>query len=773
MNKDILMTLDRINAILTDFCSQEDLGTIEKNGNEENVDLRVFNLMETMYPDNKIVVQNLKNEEVYSYLKSKRKSGKKGRSDITLFNYYNTRSIELLIENKFDKEKGNPIDEAIKYCENINSSGKFVCRIAIGFNPFDTCQIITKVLSSEGTWNNLVINGKTINGFIGQEILQLIYSNPGVTTFTLLKKEEETYTRNEFRKILDSDLPTLFRNMSDIANKHFLKISFVVAYISLKIILEKQEAIGDPVKDEANKIVIWRNNDLPVDPNCNTLRSVADIKSAVNAIAGTTAKKELQDKYKYIFCLEENLTFNDLLDKIRTTETKNNISQVNSSINKMKVILDKIKNQAEYKYEFDLFGEVYESLADDKTKAELGQYFTKRHIIRPIVNMLLKPSDLEAIINNHKTICDPFCGTGGMLTESFKHIRNYCNEKYPEKNTSEIANKVIFGYDIIDINISKTKINMTLAEDGYSVIEVRDSLSTLQEENKFDYIITNVPYGAGYTEGIVTNLNDVKTVNSIQDRDIVINRIKNFEKQNNTKKLEYNALIKVVQILKEGGKAMVIIPDGILENPTFSKLREWFLVKCKIETIISLPRYAFAPYTKEKTYAVIFQKRKTTNKEELIETINDIDVDEKFYAYIVDNDGYANSDKQYETNLKNEDGKPLHNELANYIDVHGEFHASIIEQICRARQEDNDEHYNEWGEKIEGKKYGYIYIRDILSAFYYKSEEEKESNKVYSLNLLPEKYFRPTKFENLDYQKLKEMRISIENDIKHIIGEIS
>lgn len=773
MKIELTMSVDRINAILTDFCSQEDLGNIEMSGDEENIDLRVFNLMETMYPENKIVVQGLKKEKVYSCIKSKKQTGKKGRSDITLFNYFKNNSIDILIENKLDKSKENPIDEAIGYCENINKSGSFVCRVAIGFNPFDSCQIITKILSNDGKWENLIINRKIINGFIGQEILQLIYSNPGITEFCLIKKEEETYTRNDFKKILDSDLPSLFRNMSDIANRYFLKISFVVAFISLKIILEKQEAIGEPVKDEANKIVIWRNNDIKVDSNVNALRSVADIKSAVNAIAGTTAKKELQDKYRYIFCLEENLTFNDLLDKIRTTETKNNISQIDSSINKMKGILDKIKNQAEYKYDFDLFGEVYESLADDKTKAELGQYFTKRHIIRPIVNILLRPSDLESIINDNKTICDPFCGTGGMLTECFKHIRNYCNEKYPEKNTSDIANKVIFGYDIADINISKTKINMTLAEDGYSIIEVRDSLLTLKEENCYDYIITNVPYGPGYSEGIVTNLSDVNTVNSTDDRDLIINRIKNFEKQNNTKKLEYNALIKVVQILKEGGKAMVIIPDGILENPTFSKLREWFLVKCKIELIISLPRYAFAPYTKEKTYAVIFQKRKTSNKEELIETISDIDSDEKFYAYIVDNDGYANSDKQYETNMKDELGKPLHNELSNYIDIYGDFHASVMEQICRSRKEDEDSHYNEWGQKIEGKKYGYIYIRDVIKDYYYKSDEEVESNKVYALNLLPEKYFRPTKFEKLDYKSLIKYRLEIEKEVMQLLGDES
>lgn len=775
------LKLERIHAITTDFCTQEDLEDIYIDGEEEHVDIRVFNLMENLYPNEKIVPQTLKDVEVYSYIKSKRKTGKKGRSDITLYNYFKNNSIDIMIENKFDKTKKNPIDEAIGYCEDINNSGKYICRVAIGFNPFDSCQIITKILSTDGTWEDLVINGRVINGFIGQEILQLIYSNAGITTFNLNAKVEEHFTRAEFRKILDTDLPIVFRNMTDIANNDALKISFTVAFISLKVILEKQESMGNPVKDESGKIVVWRNNDINIDGNVNSLKNVNDIKAAVAAIAGVAAQNELKSKYKYIFQLDELFSFNDLIDKIRATETKNHVSQENSSINRMKAILDKIKSQSEYHYEFDLFGEVYESLADNKTKSALGAYFTKRHIIRPIVNILLKPSDIEAIINEEKTICDPFCGTGGMLTESFKHIKTYCNEKYPDKDTSKVASKVIYGYDVIDLNVSKTKINMTLAEDGYSIIDSRDSLTTLGLPDQYcddklipieyDYIITNVPYGDGDKNEIVRNIGEKpKTINKTDDRSVMINRVLNFEADNNTQKLEYNALIKVVQLLKEGGKAIVIIPDGLLENPSFSRMREWFLVKCKIEQIISLPKFAFAPYTKEKTYAVIFQKRKTNIEEGVVQTISDIDTDEKFYAYIIDNDGYANSDKQYETNLKDEDNKPLHNEVSPYTDVYGEYHPSFLEQICKSRKEDIDEHYDEWKRKINGKKYGYIYIREVLKDFYYRGDSETEANKVYRLNLLPEKYFRQTEYENLTLEELILKREKIEKELKKMFG---
>lgn len=765
------MKSDRINSIISDYCTQDDLKDIEKDSQEEMVDIRVFNLMETMYTDNIIVAQNKKNEPVYKLLKSKQHDGKRGRSDITLFNYFENNSIDIMIENKFDKTKGNPINEAIEYCNNINESGIYTCRVAVGFNLYDNSQLITKVLDENGNWSDLKINGKVINGFIGQEILQLIYSHAGVTEFDFKVKIEEKYTRGEFKKILDSDLPIIFRKMSDIASDDALKISFTIAFISLKVILEKQEDLKNNIVDEIGRRVVWRNSNEKIDLNSiNALRNVNDIKLAVKAIVGDTASRELRDKYKDIFDLDK-YTFNELIDKILKTEAKNKVSTDKSSIMKMKLVLDKIKRQTNYHYEFDLFGEVYESLANNKTKSDLGQYFTKRHIIRPLVNMMLRPNDLEGIINKYKKICDPFCGTGGMLTESFKHIRTYCNEKYPSLDTSEIAKKVIYGYDVIESNVGKTKINMTLAEDGYSVIEQRDSLTTLNQEECFDYIITNVPYGAGESDGIVHNISDVKVIKKNDDKAKIINRIRTFERDNNTQKLEYNSLIKVVQLLKEGGKAIVIVPDGLLENPSFSKMREWLLVKCKIDMIISIPKYAFAPYTKEKTYALFLQKR-ISYDEEQVECLLDIPKDERIYAYILDNDGYANSDKQYETSLRDDKGVPKHNEVTEYFDNNGDFHISILEQICKSRQEDTEEHFNEWGEKINGKKYGYIDVQTILKDYYYRTEEEIESNKEYRLNLLPEKYLRPKEFENLTLEKLIKKREELSEDIKDLINEV-
>lgn len=93
-----------------------------------------------------------------------------------------------------------------------------------------------------------------------------------------------------------------------------------------------------------------------------------------------------------------------------------------------------------------------------------------------------------------------------------------------------------------------------------------------------------------------------------------------------------------------------------------------------------MPKFAFAPYTKEKTYALFIAKRRTPITEEL-ETIQN----EEIWFYIVDNDCFANSDKRFATNRKANDGKWLHDELNTWIDTEGIEHKSIIESAWEKR----------------------------------------------------------------------------------------
>ena len=99
-----------------------------------------------------------------------------------------------------------------------------------------------------------------------------------------------------------------------------------------------------------------------------------------------------------------------------------------------------------------------------------------------------------------------------------------------------------------------------------------------------------------------------------------------------------------MEFLQQRGKACIITPDGVLENPSYKKLRVEILEKCDVYAIISLPKFAFAPYTKEKTYALFLKKRSSE-----VTKIQD----KPIWMYIIDNDGLANSDKRFPTKLRN------------------------------------------------------------------------------------------------------------------------
>lgn len=635
-------------------------------GKENNVDFKVRTTLLPYYKNDENIVKYNETgiKSIDTHIESV--EGKsKGELDVLIFNYFANNNIDMIIENKKLGTKKDPLEQAIMYANGLNRSGMVKCRVVIGNVPKVKVRVLVKK-----EWKPLIINGQEIDYFFGPHILKLIYDNPDENQFKLTELIEKPFTQKNLHTIINK-LKTLYRQITEIQNNDELSINFTVSFIALKMIQEKEN-------------ILW-----------SSFKTPEDIIKAVNNIIGSKADSNLKLKYSDIFIMKnkedvEIFNFKILLSTIDLREHGEGISPAESIIMQIhKEILQIPKKDLE----IDLFGEVYETLASKKTKSSLGEFFTRRHIIQPLVRMFLTDNDIEEIVINKKVVADIACGTGGFLTEAFKYIKKECDEKHTNIDTTELASEVIVGYDINHNNIGRTRINMTLAGDGFSDIKRVNTLSSKDLRDKLDFIITNIPYGQG----------DI-ALSDVDDTD-------DFIKTNNNKRLELNFLIKAIQMLKLGGKALIIVPEGIMEAPTLSPLREYILKQCKIDTIISLPKFSFAPYTKWKTYVLFLQKRAKPLK-----FIKDkILSNERIYAYIVDNDGFANSDKRFATNLKSENGTYLHNELSPYIDNHGAMNLSKIEQVYESKEEDETQSYfNEWNEEIKGKKYGYIQLKEIL-----------------------------------------------------------
>jgi len=658
-----LAKLELPNELLNELLNEK-IKVFVPKGRENEVDYEVRQELLIHFESKEIVKFNNTGIKLIDQHIPSVKGNSEGELDVLIFNKFNN-NIDLIIENKQVKSKKDPLEQAIMYANGLNLSKTVDCRVVIGHIP----GIEVRVLVGK-EWKELFVNGKKVNYFLGPKMLKLIYDNPEINEFKLEELIEKPFTQKDFHNIINK-LKTLYRQIPEIQNNDDLSINFTVSFVALKMVLEKQSKI-------------WSSYTRP-----------RYIEDEVENIIGDMADPILKEKYYDIFVIKnkdnvETFNFKRVLHGIVVSEHKDGIPDIESIVMKIHTELNRIPDKD---LSIDLFGEVYECLASKKTKSSLGEFFTRRHIIQPIVRMFLTDDDIENIITNKKVVGDICCGTGGFLTESFKHIKKECEENYPELDTSVLASEIIVGYDINHNNIGRTRINMTLAGDGFSDIQRLNSLTSTLMRNTFDYILTNIPYGKG--DFAITDPNSEHE----------------FIRNNNNKRLELNFLVKIVSLLKPGGKAAIIVPEGILEAPTLANIREFMLMNCKIDTIISLPKFSFAPYTKWKTYVIFIEKRRKA-----LQTLEDPKLSsERIYMYIVDNDGYANSDKRFPTNLKDENGAYLHNELSPYIDNIGIKYPSRIEQIYELKANDTTHyHLNEWGNEIPGDKYGYVNLKSIL-----------------------------------------------------------
>lgn len=232
----------------------------------------------------------------------------------------------------------------------------------------------------------------------------------------------------------------------------------------------------------------------------------------------------------------------------------------------------------------DSKGDLYEYLLSKvATAGTNGQFRTPRHIIKMMV-ALVKPKPDDIII-------DPAMGSAGFLIEAQKYLReNHADMFLNQKLREHFNNTMFYGNDMDRTMLRIGAMNMLLHGVENPNISYRDSLSEQNtDEEKYSLVLANPPFKGSL---------DYEAVSA------------DLLKITKTKKTELLFLALFLRILKKGGRAAVIVPDGVLfgSSNAHKQIRKEIIDNNKLDAVISMPSGVFKPYAGVSTAILIFTK---------------------------------------------------------------------------------------------------------------------------------------------------------------------
>lgn len=258
----------------------------------------------------------------------------------------------------------------------------------------------------------------------------------------------------------------------------------------------------------------------------------------------------------------------------------------------------------------DIMGDIFEYLLEEvKESGKNGQFRTPRHVIRFMVQ-LLKPE-------LGKTILDPACGSGGFLLNALLNWKAENTDPdvlrlewdgtphdvlpvWPDGRQLDFSS-LFHGYDNDRTMVRIAWMNLILHDLETPEVHQLDSLSKRLKDDQsgtYDYILANPPFTGSVDEG-----------------DLSENRVRFPRKGKDpiTTKSELLFVWLMLDLLKIGGRAAVIVPDGVLFGGTNAhrELRRQLLFENTLEAVVSLPANMFQPYSGVKTSILLFQKAGT------------------------------------------------------------------------------------------------------------------------------------------------------------------
>lgn len=326
----------------------------------------------------------------------------------------------------------------------------------------------------------------------------------------------------------------------------------------------------------------------------------------------------------------------------------------------------------------DTKGDLYEYLLSKLQQSGVnGQFRTPRNIIQMMVELMQpKPGD---------TICDPSSGTCGFLMAAVEYVETHHGKAINKPaNRKHFDNEMFTGFDFDKHMLRIGAMNMLLHGIENPSVHYRDSLQDQGEQNiseAFNLILANPPFKGSVDFDIVApdllralGKNPAakkakptfKTEIDEDGNEVQVEQ----KKKGPTEKSELLFLALILRMLKVGGRAAVIVPDGVLFGSTKShkSIREKIVNEQKLEAVISLPSGVFKPYAGVSTAILIFTKTNSGGTDNV-------------WFYDMKADGYSLDDKRtplFDPQKSKEGEKPTH-EQSNIADIIARFKTLIHE----------------------------------------------------------------------------------------------
>lgn len=259
-------------------------------------------------------------------------------------------------------------------------------------------------------------------------------------------------------------------------------------------------------------------------------------------------------------------------------------NRFNNPVN-LRRLIDMIDEEEWSAMDVDVKGAAFEGLlekAASEGKKGAGQYFTPRRLIESICRVM-KPDP------RGKTECrimDPACGTGGFLVSSYEWLMEETKGGLERADARRIKTKTYFGQELVPRPRRLALMNLYL-HGVEPHIYLGDTIYEPDRGERYDIVLTNPPFGT-------------KGANQAPARE-------DFTIETSNKQL--NFVQHVVNILKPGGRAAIVLPDNCLFEDKAGEVFEIVMQDCRVHTILRLPRGTFTPYSQGVKANVIFLQK--------------------------------------------------------------------------------------------------------------------------------------------------------------------